>query len=1410
LCIRKVPPEQRHGIDLTSWRVAFNGAEQVRRETIERFAAAFGPCGFQASTMCPAYGLAEATLKVSAGRNGQPPIVRTFDGASLERGRAVETEPSQPGARALVACGRPSGGTGVLIVDSHTSHRCSEDEIGEIWVSGPGVAHGYWSRPDETSRTFRAALPGVPGRHYLRTGDLGFLDDGELFVVGRLKELIIIRGHNYYPQDIELTVGRCHQAVRPDAAAAFAVDTGAEERLAIVCEIERTYRNPDVEAIAGVIRAAIAAEHNLQVYAVGFLRAGGLPRTSSGKLQRHACLAALSNGGPDVIGISTLNQSDTGATGSLELRETLAAEDRQARQAHLENWLRQHVADALCVPIAAVDLSQSLITLGLDSLMAVELRDRLEREFGVILPVIDLLRGLTTREVAAKVFDLREAVTLITPAGLDSREPDSARRDGIDRPLSPEQERLWLLDTLGPGSPVHNIPTAIQLDGAPDVDVLERCFTEIIRRHEPLRTTFHGVGGRSVQRVLPPAPCHLPVVDLQEVEAERRQLAASELASREARRGFDLGRDRLIRVVLFRLGPSSHLLVIVVHHIVFDWTSLNVLLRELRALYEAFATARPSPLPELGVTYADLVERQRQQARDGAFEPHLRYWNERLRPARRALALPTDWPRGRPGSNEASYAAFTLPADVTASIRAFCRGEQATPFVGLLSAFVMLLARWTGERVITVGCPTHARKSSPAAGLIGLFAHPLAICADISAAATLRQLVRHVRERVFEAYAHEDVPFAEVVKSVNPERQTGRMPLFPAMFSLIGDPAAVLTSERLAARTVDIQTGTCEFDLWLTVFSEPSGGLRGVLAFNRGLFRTETAATLIDSYVQMLRALVDSPDLELAHGTIAIASTFTAESLRTTLSFWMDHWSSPLGIEFAPFDQVFQQLLDARSLLGRNTNGVNVVAIRVDDLLGVTEANAEGPAALPAGREELPGIAADFIDAVAGAARSSPAPYLVCLCPGSPRHSPAAAAAIASIEHRLASALRGMTGVYVVTKDDVDALYPVANYYDAYGDRLTRTPFTDLFYAALSTLIARRIYALRAAPYKVVVLDCDHTLWSGECAIADGGEIELDAPRRFLQEFMVQQHAAGMLLCLCSKNNDHDVFAAFDKHPEMPLRPEHLVSWRINWQAKSANIEELARELGVDPASVVFIDDSPFECAEVRVNCPGVLTLQLPDADEIPSFLRHLWIFDRLNTTEADASRSQRYKQNQQRARVREEAGSLEAFLNNLQLRVTITAAEPAQWPRIAQLTQRTNQFNTTTIRRSESEIQHACARLECLTVSVVDRFGDYGLVGVVLFQAVQQVLVLETFLLSCRTLGRRVEHQMLAAVTGIARSRRLDRVDIHFMPTARNQPARDFLDEVAGGSARSDGDRWIYTVPSRVVHADVAGAASV
>ncbi len=478
MCTKKVTPEQLEDLDLSSWEVAFNGAETVRAETLERFAATFAPSGFRREAFYPCYGMAEATLFVSGGVAKEPPVIQNFQGKALEQNRIIDSNPQQEDNRAIIGCGQTYLDQKIVIANPETLKQCAPDEVGEIWVSGSSVAQGYWNRPEQTEQTFHAYLSdtGVSegSGPFLRTGDLGFLQNGELFVTGRLKDVVIIRGRNHYPQDIELTTERSHPALAANAGAAFAVEIAGLEQLVVVQEVERSHlRKLNVAEVTGAIRRAVAENHELEVYAVVLLRTMSLPKTSSGKVQRSACRAAFLTGNLDTVGEW---RSDSPENATKTRRNSPARTEKKTKtysQDAIEDWLIAKISEQLA-SAEEIDIQQPLVTYGLSSLAAVsisgELQEWLGREISPTLlydyPTIEsLTRYLgqlnqgNQQQNASQSLNGQEAIAII---GMGCRFPQAQNpdafwqllHDGVDAITEVPPSR-WDINLVSQQLPTH-------------------------------------------------------------------------------------------------------------------------------------------------------------------------------------------------------------------------------------------------------------------------------------------------------------------------------------------------------------------------------------------------------------------------------------------------------------------------------------------------------------------------------------------------------------------------------------------------------------------------------------------------------------------------------------------------------------------------------------------------------------------------------------------------------------------------------------------------------------------------------------------------------------------------------------------------------------------------------------------
>ena len=528
--------------------------------------------------------------------------------------------------------------------------------------------------------------------------------------------------------------------------------------------------------------------------------------------------------------------------------------------------------------------------------------------------------------------------------------------------------------------------------------------------------------------------------------------------------------------------------------------------------------------------------------------------------------------------------------------------------------------------------------------------------------------------------------------------------------------------------------------------------------------------------------------------SVHVAASFTADSLEVPLRFWMEELGQQAQIQFAPYGQVFQQLLTDNRALSTNNKVIRVSLIRLEDWGNSSASDVPGSF-----ESEIERNVGDFLHCLRAAVEKAPATFIVCLCPPSQHlvaHSEANAF-ITKMEHYVASQAGEIAGVHVLHHEDAAQLYPVPDCRDDYTDTLAHVPYTPVYFTALATMSARKIYSSKKLPHKVIVLDCDNTLWSGVCAEDGPTGVQIEPARKALQEFVLRQHDAGMVLCLCSKNNEEDVQAVFETHPGMLLRRDHFLASRINWRPKSENLRSLANELNLGLDTFILIDDDPVECGELRANCADVLAIQLPqDPECLPKFLNHLWVFDHGKLTSEDKRRTELYREHFQRDSVRKRSPTFADFLAELKLEIDIAPATPHLLERVSDLTYRTNQLNLTTIRRSESELRNLHQEgKEILMVHVRDRFGDYGLVGVIIFQVLSRSVIVDTFLLSCRAMGRGVEHQMLARLGMITKEQDGDSVELRFIPTSKNKPAADFLESLVNAKKEVYKGGWRYQV---------------
>jgi amino acid adenylation domain-containing protein/non-ribosomal peptide synthase protein (TIGR01720 family) len=851
LCVRRTNEEQRAALDLSHWRVAYNGAEPVRNETLNSFADAFAISGFRRSCFYPAYGLAEATLKVSGGHPADAPVTCTLSSSALEQNRVVVTE---TGDSTLVSSGQSALATEVRIVHPETLTVCARDEVGEIWVSGPGVAKGYWQRPEETEHTFNAYVAG--DGPFLRTGDLGFIREGALFVTGRIKDLIIIRGRNHYPQDIELTAAHSNPALRTGNGAAFSVAMSGEEQLVLAQEVD-VRQQADWQSVIADVRAAILEEFEIQPAAILLLKPGDIPKTSSGKVQRSTARAKFLSNGWEVVAEWRGGQAQD--TLELDAPESTSA-------ASLETWLQKSIAAMLKVSPTEIDCDHSLARLGVDSLMSLELIHAIEAGLGVVLPLAEFLESPSVKQLAARAAEE-------LAAGQRSVAPVAPAEQPGRYPLSENQKALWFLHHIAPESTAYNVSFAGRMRGDVDTEALRRAFASLVARHASLRTSFDSGAGEPQQRVHEQPELFFQVEDASLwTESQLR-----ERLSFEAQFSFDLARPPLLRFFVFKRAEAEQVLLLVAHHIIVDFWSLSVLMRELSTLYRAETSNTPVALDSSSREYADYVKWQQAMLESAEAAPQQSFWERELSGELPIIDLPADHPRPAVQSYRGATFSLRLDGELSSELKSLAQLHDSTLYMTLLAAFDVLVYRHTRQRDLLIGSPASGRSSALFSDTVGYFVNPIVTRTKLSGRMTFTQLLAQVRRTVLAAFAHQDYPFNLLVRRLQPERDSARSPLFQIMFALqkahrsdeqalaafaLGEAGVSMDFGGLLLESMALDQRIAQFDLALTM-AELHGGLTASFEYCTDLFDESTIRRLADHFHVLLKEIVADPSRRL-------------------------------------------------------------------------------------------------------------------------------------------------------------------------------------------------------------------------------------------------------------------------------------------------------------------------------------------------------------------------------------------------------------------------------------------------------------------------------------------------------------------------------------------------------------------
>jgi amino acid adenylation domain-containing protein/thioester reductase-like protein len=957
LCVRKVTESDKEQLDLSSWELAINAAEPVRLPSMERFSKAFEQCGFRPEMFYPAYGLAECTVMVSGGDKRNPPIYERLDAEHFKNNQAIIATTTDLKKQVVsIGVGTTIVDHSVRIVDPDSRQILEDGRIGEIWVHGPSVADGYWQREEESDQTFRAKVSDGSSETYLRTGDLGYMRQGEIFITGRIKDMIVINGQNYYPQDIEYCSEHCHPGCRPGCSAAFFLPGELEEQVFLVQEVDPK-KVDSIDAILNAIRASVSGDLGIVLSGIGLIAPGSIPKTSSGKIQRQACKQGYLNNefkwlgkwkstvsqfpppvitskdeqGPSSLGtldverwlrtqlalrtgrtlelidaqtplldmgldsitcieisaeLSHLLQIDLPTTLLLDFTNianiiqflygeqpfqleepssfsrsgtmrVLFSSPKQEQTEVLQNMVLDEIRRHL--KRSSIQLETNLTHLGMDSIQAIELQNRIESKLGIAHPV-EL--WLSNQSIANIIKELSTQVATWT----DEPPSEIASSANIQH-LALGQQAIWFLHELSPENIAYNIPIALEIHSTLDVSAVHRAVNSLVQNHESLRSTFVEVEGKPMQYIHENADVDFVVQDLSKLSASQ----IKEAINAESNTLFDLENGPLFRVRLYELEQNRYVLLFCFHHIITDFWSISNLLNEFVENYSRKEKAIVPKFPRY--RYVDYVRYQQRYLQSSKGEEAQRYWRSKLANLSPVLELPLDKVRPPVQTFEGNTYVFHIDESCYRNLKSLCQTQGTTTYTCLLAIFQVLLFRYSHQKDFVIGTPFSGRTRAMWSDLVGYFINTLPLRAQFTDTMSFLDVLSTAKQNVREAHQYQDYPMSLMVEKFITHRDPSRPPLIQVMFMLqrahlldevglsdfvIREPGAKATMGDLSFESWPIDQRISQLDLTLTVV-EHRHGLKAQFEYNTDLFQESTIAQLAEHFAQLMNSALKNP-----------------------------------------------------------------------------------------------------------------------------------------------------------------------------------------------------------------------------------------------------------------------------------------------------------------------------------------------------------------------------------------------------------------------------------------------------------------------------------------------------------------------------------------------------------------------
>lgn len=955
--------------------------------------------------------------------------------------------------------------------------------------------------------------------------------------------------------------------------------------------------------------------------------------------------------------------------------------------------------------------------------------------------------------------------------------------------LSSAQLRLYLIQQLNPSSTNYNIPQIFEFIDEPSVDKLKLAFEGLIQRHECLRTNFTIIDGEIVQSIESSPSIKIGEYSITQIELPR--------ILHDFVEPFNLEKAPLLKLGIVYTDAGKNYLLWDMHHIISDGITNNILLNDLIKL------CNQELLEPIKQQYKDFSEWQNNIFFNSLkFHKQLAYWQNQFNNEIAPLNWPMDYKRNEIIETKGDHIDFTISKVLTQNLIEFSNKNHATLNASMFAVFSLYIAYYCKQYRFSIGTLVAGRNHPDLNSIAGNFANFLPVGIDINKEENFTNHLQKCKDYLINAYENQDIPFEKIAQNIksNSKFSKNRNPLFDTMLVFHNEiDEDSFLGQNIFKSVNFFENNGAKLDVKLDVYKKPTEDIKCTLEYNTALFSKDTILEFNDYFKKFIETAVNNSeekikDLKVFPNDVSekllkkqilnfenkstkntfkinITSSFTDAQLDESLKWWMSQYNKKIDVDFSPYNQVFQELANDESTLNTNT-GANIMLLRFEDWL--KDFIGDEASQINFVQENYNKLINILMH------NESKTPFIFGVFPVSENIALKARKYISALTNEFVELLSTRPNFYPIDLRELGILYTIKTLYDNISFQEAHIPFTEEAFAAIGTEIFRKINAVtQPIPYKVIVLDCDNTLWEGVCG-EDGAEsVLIDDCFVLLQNFMLKKYNEGFLLTLCSKNNEKDVWEVFKKNPNMTLKKEHITAHQINWNHKSDNIKELAKELNVGVDSFIFIDDNIAECHEVMHNCPEVLTLHLPsDKKAISCFLEHTWAFDKVQVTDEDIQRNEMYKAETKRKVSFQKSISLEDYLKDLDLELSVGFTKENEVSRVSQLSQRTNQFNLSTIRYSENEIKEFVKNVtnQCWSVHVKDKYGDYGLTGVIVTKEQDENLILESFMLSCRVLGRGAEDAVIYALKTHCVEKNLAGLMARYIKTEKNEPIKNYL----------------------------------